>query len=96
MFLVSTFHKAGEDQQKVHYTMSNTQPIGGAAHIVPATADATIRFIQDLMAKRFWGNLTVKFQGGIPIHLTQETSIPAEKLLNTTPNHRGAYDNTKQ
>lgn len=75
--------------------MSNTQPVGGA-HVVPATSDATIRFIQDLMAKRFWGNLTIKFQGGSPIHLTQETSIPAEKLLNI-PNHRGAdHDNTKQ
>ncbi len=79
-------------------TSNNTQPVGGgSAHAVPATADATIAYLRDLMARRFWGNITIKMQGGTPIHLTKEESIPAEKLLNT-PNTRGAgaYDKSSQ
>lgn len=54
-----------------------------------STTDAALAFLRDLAAKRFWGNVTVKFQSGSVIHLTKEESIPADKLLrpNTRSNH---------
>jgi hypothetical protein len=57
----------------------------------PSTADATVAYLRDLMAKRFWGNITIKMQGGSPIHLTKEESIPADKL-SATPNNRSTHD----
>jgi hypothetical protein len=53
----------------------------------PNTTEATIAYLRDLMAKRFWGNITIKMQGGSPIHLTKEESNPADKL-SATPNTR--------
>jgi hypothetical protein len=57
------------------------------------TTEATITFLRDLAKAHFWGNLILKMQGGSVIHITQETSIPADKLPNRTI--RNAYDNSK-
>ena len=59
------------------------------ASAIPAN-DATHAFLRDLASKRFWGNLTIKFQGGSVIHITKEESLPADKLEYRMT--RGAYD----
>jgi hypothetical protein len=51
------------------------------------TADISkvFTYIEALADQRFWGNLSLKFQGGRVIHLVREESLKPEELI---PGHR--------
>ncbi len=53
-------------------SISNASP----ASTTSAT-EATIKFLQELSNRGFWGTITIKLQHGDVVHVTREESIPA-------------------
>ncbi len=42
--------------------------------------EAALDYIQDLSGQRFWGFLTLKFEGGTVVHVRQEENLKPNEL----------------
>jgi hypothetical protein len=59
----------------------------------PQTA-STLDYVKDLSERRFWGFLTLKFEGGNVVHIRQEENMKPQDLPEKS--RRGSYVHTNR
>ena len=59
-----------------------------------ASNNATVEYLQRLANEGFWGAVTVKFEGGLAVHISRQESIIPSKLKDN-PRKQNANFNSR-
>ena len=58
-----------------------------ADSVALVTNERALQWLRDLIAARFWGSLTIKFEAGRICHIRKEESLRPEELSETPKVH---------